>query len=131
MSLEDEKIPGDKPGNDAKNMADDAKKAASNFANEAKDTANEFGNSAKEEWNKVNTGVSNKVLIGIMGIIFGYLGIHKFMLGYTKEGLIQLGATIVTCGAAGIVGFIEGIIYLTKSDEDFHTTYVVNKKSWF
>ncbi|AWH73930.1 hypothetical protein DCS32_07105 [Dokdonia sp. Dokd-P16] len=131
MSLEDEKIPGDKPGNDAKNMADDAKKAASNFANEAKDAANEFGNSAKEEWNKVNTGGSNKVLIGIMGIIFGYLGIHKFMLGYTKEGLIQLGATIVTCGAAGIVGFIEGIIYLTKSDEDFHITYVVNKKPWF
>lgn len=131
MSLEDEKIPGDKPGNDAKNMADDAKKAASDFANEAKDAANEFGNSAKEEWNKVNTGDSNKVLIGVMGIIFGYLGIHKFMLGYTKEGLIQLGATIVTCGAAGIVGFIEGIIYLTKSDEDFHTTYVVNKKPWF
>ena len=131
MSLEDEKIPGDKLGNDAKNMADDAKKAASDFANEAKDAANEFGNSAKEEWNKVNAGDSNKVLVGVMGIIFGYLGIHKFMLGYTKEGLIQLGATIVTCGAAGIVGFIEGIIYLTKSDEDFHTTYVVNKKPWF
>ena len=39
--------------------------------------------------------------------------------------------TIFTCGAGGIIGLIEGIIYLTKSDEDFHQTYVVEQKGWF
>ena len=66
-----------------------------------------------------------------MGIIFGYLGVHKFILGYTKEGIIQIVITIVTCGAGSIIGFIEGIIYLTKSDEDFYQTYQVGKKGWF
>lgn len=134
MSTEDQKIPGDKPGNNAKDMAQDAKEAASNFADEAKETAKEFGNSAKEEWNKITTssgGSNQKVLVGVMGIIFGYLGVHKFILGYNKEGFIQLGASIVTCGAAGIIGFIEGIIYLTKSDVEFYNTYVANKKGWF
>ncbi len=74
---------------------------------------------------------NKKVLAGIMGILFGYLGIHKFILGYTKEGIIQIIASIVTCGAAGLIGFIEGIIYLTKSDEEFYQTYQVNKKPWF
>jgi hypothetical protein len=37
----------------------------------------------------------------------------------------------VTCGLFGIVGLIEGIIYLTKSDADFVATYVTNKKGWF
>lgn len=74
---------------------------------------------------------NKKVLAGIMGILFGSFGIHKFVLGYTKEGVIQLIATVVTCGVAGIIGFIEGIIYLTKSDDEFYQTYQVNKKPWF
>ncbi|MFP6675664.1 MAG: TM2 domain-containing protein, partial [Pirellulaceae bacterium] len=63
--------------------------------------------------------------------IFGGLGIHKFMLGYTKEGVIQIVLTVVTCGAASIVGLIEGIMYLTKSDEEFIQTYQVGHKGWF
>ncbi|MEC4115987.1 TM2 domain-containing protein [Myroides phaeus] len=74
---------------------------------------------------------NKKVLAGILGIIFGYLGIHKFYLGYTKEGIIQLIISVCSCGVLGIIGFIEGIIYLTKSDEEFYQTYQANKKSWF
>lgn len=85
-----------------------------------------------ENWNTAPPTQDNKkVLAGIMGILFGSLGIHKFILGYTKEGLIQLGLSIVTCGLASLVGFIEGIIYLTKSDEEFYQTYQVGKKPWF
>lgn len=72
-----------------------------------------------------------KVIAGILGILLGGLGIHKFYLGYTKAGIIQLVLGIVTCGIAGIIGFIEGIIYLTKSDEEFDRTYVENQKEWF
>lgn len=76
-------------------------------------------------------GADKKVLAGVLGILLGYLGVHKFILGYTTEGLIQIAITIVTCGVGGIIGLIEGIIYLTKSDEDFVRTYIQNKKGWF
>lgn len=76
-------------------------------------------------------GADKKIIAGICGILLGGLGIHKFVLGYTKEGIIQIVLTVVTCGVASIIGLIEGIIYLTKSDEDFVNTYVTNKKGWF
>lgn len=72
-----------------------------------------------------------KLIAGLLGIFLGWAGVHKFYLGYTKEGIIQLVVSIVTCGAAGIVGLIEGILYLTKSDDEFVATYVVGKKGWF
>ncbi|WP_313808356.1 TM2 domain-containing protein [Flavobacterium sp.] len=85
-----------------------------------------------EDWNKPQPQQDNKkVIAGIMGILFGGLGIHKFILGYTKEGIIQIIITIVSCGIGSLVGFIEGIIYLTKSDQEFYDTYQVNKRPWF
>ncbi|WPO84489.1 TM2 domain-containing protein [Chryseobacterium sp. JJR-5R] len=72
-----------------------------------------------------------KVAAGILGLLLGTFGIHKFYLGYTKAGIIQLVLGLVTCGIVGIIGFIEGIIYLTKSDEEFDRTYVQNQKEWF
>ena len=74
---------------------------------------------------------SKKVVAGILGILLGGLGVHKFYLGYTTPGIIQLALGLITCGAAGIIGLIEGIIYLTKSDEEFIQTYQVGKKEWF
>ncbi len=78
---------------------------------------------------------SKKIPAGVCGILLGQLGIHKFILGYTKEGLIMLLVTVLTFGFGAIVmypiGLIEGIIYLTKSDQDFYNTYVANKKGWF
>ena len=76
-------------------------------------------------------GSEKKIVAGIFGILLGGLGIHKFYLGYTKQGIIQIVITIVTCGIGGIIGLIEGIIYLTKSDEDFVNTYITGKKGWF
>jgi TM2 domain-containing membrane protein YozV len=76
-------------------------------------------------------GADKKVIAGICGILLGGFGVHKFILGYTTEGIIQLVITVVTCGAGSIIGIIEGIIYLTKSDEDFVRTYIQNKKGWF
>ena len=76
-----------------------------------------------------------KVLAGILGIILGGFGVHKFILGYQKEGIIMLVISVVTCGfgytVIGIIGLIEGIMYLTKSDEEFVDTYITNKKPWF
>jgi TM2 domain-containing membrane protein YozV len=63
--------------------------------------------------------------------LLGTFAIHKFYLGYTKTAIIQLILGLVSCGIVGIIGFIEGIIYLTKSDEEFDRTYVHNQKEWF
>ena len=76
-------------------------------------------------------GADKKIVAGICGILLGGFGVHKFILGYTTEGIIQLVITLVTCGAGSIIGLVEGIIYLTKSDEDFVRTYIQNKKGWF
>jgi TM2 domain-containing membrane protein YozV len=84
---------------------------------------------AMVDWQKA--GADKKMIAGILGILVGGFGIHKFMLGYTTEGIIMIVITIVTCGLGQIIGLIEGIIYLTKSDEDFVQTYIQNKKGWF
>jgi len=79
-----------------------------------------------------------KVVAGVLAILLGSLGIHKFYLGYKNEGIILLLLTLVGWiafglgpAAAQIIGIVEGVIYLTKTDQDFYQTYVANKKAWF
>lgn len=108
----------------AKNNLGDA---ADNIGDEFKDTAKEF----KEGWNEMtHHGENKKILAGILAILIGSLGIHKFVLGYNKEGIIQILLSFL-CGLGGLIGLVEGIIYLTKSDEEFYNTYQVGKKPWF
>jgi TM2 domain-containing membrane protein YozV len=78
---------------------------------------------------------SKKLIAGICGILLGSIGVHKFVLGNTTPGLIMLLVSVLTLGCGSLImhpiGLIEGIIYLTKSDEDFYQTYIVEKKAWF
>jgi TM2 domain-containing membrane protein YozV len=78
---------------------------------------------------------SNKIPAGLCGILLGGLGIHKFILGYTGAGLIMLLISILSCGTLTIIvhliGLIEGIVYLCKSDDDFVRTYVDGRREWF
>ncbi len=112
----------------------DLEDKAKDFAEEAKETVNEFAESAKEAF---DSGENKKLLAGILGIVLGWAGVHKFILGYTKEGVIMLAISLLgwfLCGIpttiVAIVGLIEGIMYLTKSDEEFYNTYQVGKKPW-
>ena len=88
-----------------------------------------------EAWNQPQPQYrpdNKKVAAGILAILLGGLGVHKFVLGYTTEGILQIVFSIITCGVAGsLIGLIEGIIYLTKTDEEFYQMYQVNKKGWF
>ena len=81
------------------------------------------------------TPENKRVLAGVLAILLGPFGIHKFVLGYQNEGLIMLLSSVLTCGIlAGpmaLIGLIEGIIYLTKSDEEFYYIYQENRKPWF
>jgi TM2 domain-containing membrane protein YozV len=94
---------------------------------------------------------SKRMLAGLMGIFLGGFGVHKFVLGYGGEGAILLSVTLVglIVGIGGgfcclfpfvltilpivssTIGLIEGIIYLTKSDEEFVETYQLGRRGWF
>ncbi len=88
------------------------------------------------------TESKNKMAAGLLAIFLGGLGIHKFYLGFTGPGLVFL--LVNTVGwfvtwmllgipnfALAVIALIEGIIYLTKSDEEFEQMYVIDKKQWF
>ncbi|MSR41933.1 MAG: TM2 domain-containing protein [Phycisphaerales bacterium] len=94
-----------------------------------------FPNSAPSPFGVPPVVESKRVLAGVLGILLGALGIHKFILGYTTAGIIMLLVTVLTCGIAGtamsIIGLIEGIIYLTKTDAEFIQMYQQGKKEWF
>lgn len=94
-----------------------------------------------------------KLTAGICGILAGGFAVHKFVLGYSSTALMQLMLTVMIFGsvmifglmtemsalswflygslAAGMPGLIEGVIYLTKSDENFFKTYIRKHKKWF
>ncbi|MEM7087315.1 MAG: TM2 domain-containing protein [Bacteroidota bacterium] len=127
--------------NDANENAENAAESTTDhIKDEAKDTISEM----KEGWNEATkSGENKKLLVGLLAIFVGYFGVHKFILGYNKEGFILLGGFIIgiltycfligifIIMAVGIVSLIEGILYLTKSDEEFYQTYQVGKKAWF
>ena len=80
-------------------------------------------------------GQKSKIAAGILAILLGSLGIHKFYLGYTSTGIIMLLVTLLTFGLGAVVmaviSLVEGIIYLTKSDYEFYQTYELGQKRWF
>ncbi len=76
------------------------------------------GNSNRAMTAGTNYGKSKNVA-GILGILLGGLGLHKFYMGNIKMGILY----ILFCWTyiPAIVGLIEGIIYLTETDEKFNS----------
>lgn len=74
---------------------------------------------------------SKRVTAGILALLLGSFGVHKFYLGYTGAGCLHLLLLFLTCGGIKFVALAEGIIYLTKSDDEFIETYQIGRKEWF
>ena len=91
---------------------------------------------------------NKKMSAGLCAILLGGLGIHKFILGYNTAGWVYvgilIGSILLTCLTVGIIpivvltgpimgiiSLIEGIMYLTKTDEEFYYTYIANRREWF
>lgn len=85
-----------------------------------------------------------KLAAGLCGILIGGFGVHKFILGYNNAGIIMLSLSLagtflglclvvplLITVALQVIGLVEGILYLTKSDEEFYQTYVARKREWF
>lgn len=83
------------------------------------------------------------IAAGLLALFLGSLGVHKFYLGYTKEGIILLVSTILSYALTlvligviplmviGVICLVEAILYLTKSEADFNAIYVQGRKPWF
>ena len=83
-------------------------------------------------------GEKNRILAGILALLLGGIGAHKFYLGNTQEGIVLLVVSIVGLFMAfipnlvvGVIILVEGIKYLTMTDADFQQTYVIGRKKWF
>ncbi|WP_240421094.1 TM2 domain-containing protein [Paenibacillus periandrae] len=66
--------------------------------------------------------MKSKTTAGILAILLGSLGVHKFYLGKIGLGIVYL--LFCWTGIPGLIGLIEGILYLTKTDEEFQSKYV-------
>jgi len=95
----------------------------------------------------IGAGQKNKFVAGILAIIFGAIGVHKFYLGRKKQGIIMLSTwfislilimTMIGAVIGGpviwilyIIGFVEGVIMLIKPQDEFERIYIDEAKAWF
>jgi len=86
-----------------------------------------LGSIKKEKWPAV-----------LLAFTLGWIGIHKFYLGYKSEGMVMLlvGAIGTLCVGLGllvmeIIAIIEAVKYVTLTEEEFQETYVKGYKGWF
>ena len=67
--------------------------------------------------------MDNKILFGIMTLIFNAYGVPCFMAGKVKAGVLRIVLGIVSFGVIatinGIMGIIQGIKILTMSEEQY------------
>lgn len=77
--------------------------------------------------------VGKKTAAGVVALFIGNLGIHKFMLGLTTGGLTMLCLffLIIPIPVLTVISLVEGILYLTKTDEQFYQEYALQRKQWF
>ena len=59
----------------------------------------------------------SRITAGIFALVLGGIGVHKFYMGKVGQGVLCV-LFCWTCIPA-LVGLIEGILYLTESDENF------------
>lgn len=60
----------------------------------------------------------SRLAAGLLGILLGAFGIHRFYLGYTGMGVLMVLLSVLSFGFlapfVGIWGLVEGILYLTS-----------------
>ena len=71
----------------------------------------------------LDPAAKSRLAAGLLGILLGSFGIHRFYLGHTGIGLLMLLLTVLSFGflapAVGIWGLVEGILYLTAKQGSY------------
>lgn len=83
--------------------------------------------------------IRDRRVAGVLAMVLGAFGMHKFYLGYHNQGFILLAATIllglVSFGlgilAIWMVAFAEGMNYFSLSQQEFERVYVEGTHNWF
>lgn len=79
------------------------------------------------------------VAAGLLALLLGAFGVHKFYLGYNAQGFTLLALTVIggmfsfglAAGVVWIVAIIEGIGYFAKSQSEFEQIYIYGRREWF
>ncbi|MEY2898905.1 MAG: hypothetical protein RL138_958 [Bacteroidota bacterium] len=125
---------------------------ASSYRLDAVALETKFSSAEEISMDEINVNISNlpslsaaekdKVMAGLLGIVCGGLGLHRFYMGQNKAGFIYLGAF---CGLAlagavtggllaplvavpHLIGVVDGVMYLIATDEEFKQKYLGNQK---
>lgn len=79
-----------------------------------------------------------RITAALLAFFFGWLGVHKFYLGHRQPAAIMLCVSLgglllfaIPTLIMMMVGFIEFIIYVTSSDENFDRVYIHGDRDWF
>jgi hypothetical protein len=79
-----------------------------------------------------------RVAVARAALFLGWLGVHKFMMGKIRAGLITLGITFLGSLLpipGGVVTFVVGVIesrrYRSLSDQEFEAEYLLGSREWF
>lgn len=127
-------------GTQASSYATNNAQAYSNAANASQATApNAPQNSTTQQYAQSFYGSKDHVAAGLLAIFLGWLGLHKFYLGYNTQGFIMLGVSVIgglvtftlAVWVIWVIAFIEGIIYLSKNQTEFDQIYVKGTREWF
>jgi TM2 domain-containing membrane protein YozV len=83
------------------------------------------------------SGARSKWIAGLLAIVLGGLGVHKFYLGFRAAGIIMLATWLigwlllgVTSAIISLIAFVEGVIYLVKDEDAFDRDYVRGDRAW-
>lgn len=82
---------------------------------ESKEITGKFSRNIEMRSNK------NRIVAALLAIFLGDFGIHKFYLGRVGWGLIYI--LFSWTALPMILGWIEGLIYLSMSDKSFESKY--------
>lgn len=77
-----------------------------------------------------STDEDKRIIAGVLGILLGGLGIHRFYLGHSRAALIGYCLPSLCLGLGYIPGLVDGILYLIATDEEFNNKYRNNEAIW-
>lgn len=83
----------------------------------------------------IDTG--DRLISAIIAVLLGFIGAHKFYLGYKSQGILMFLAGTVGLllifppFISFVISIAEAFIYLRKTDQEFYDTYIAKERGWF
>ena len=85
-----------------------------------------------EEMNAFNVGPRGKSrgVAGLLAILLGCVGIQYFYCGKTSAGLLAILISLVSCGSASVLWFIQGILMIAMPQDQFEQKFVYSPSTF-